>query len=53
MADEPILDAGYALFFEAILNEPLLDLELLLAIYSGSTDHSASDGAVGATSSIH
>src|SRR5688500_17850701 len=31
MADEPILDAGYALFFDALLNEPLLDLELVLA----------------------
>jgi hypothetical protein len=51
MADEPILEAGYALFFEAVVNEPLLDLELLLAIYSGSQD--SSDRSTGATSSIH
>jgi hypothetical protein len=40
MAKEPILETGYALFFDAVLNEPLLDLELLLAIYSGSDEQS-------------
>lgn len=53
MADEPILDAGYALFFEAMLSEPLLDLELLLAVYSGSKEDAASDQVLGATSSVH
>ena len=32
--DELFVDAGYALFFEAMLNEPLLDLELFRAISS-------------------
>jgi hypothetical protein len=41
MADEPILDAGYALFFDAALNEPLLDLELVLALYADSEEKSA------------
>jgi len=31
-ADERIVDAGYALFFEAMLSEPFLDLELFRAI---------------------
>ena len=45
-ADERILDAGYALFFEALLNEPFLDLELFRAT---STEpggrHAAEDAA--------
>ena len=41
MADEPIVDAGYALFFDAALNEPLLDLELVLALYADSEEKSA------------
>jgi hypothetical protein len=42
MADEPILDeTGYALFFDAVLNEPLLDLELVLALYADSDEESA------------
>jgi len=40
MANEPILEAGYALFFEAMLNEPLLDLELLLAMQDDSKESS-------------
>ena len=41
MADEPILDeTGYALFFDAVLNEPLLDLELVLALYADSDEDS-------------
>jgi len=41
MADEPFLETGYALYFEAMLNEPLLDLELLLAMQDESKEPSA------------
>ena len=41
MAEEPILDTGYALFFDAVLNEPLLDLELVLALYADSEEKAA------------
>lgn len=40
MADEPI-DTGYALFFDAVLNEPFLDVELVLALYADSEEKSA------------
>ena len=43
-ADESILDAGYALFFEAVLNDPLLDLELFRAVSSEPGGRHSADG---------
>ncbi len=43
-ADESLLDAGYALFFEAVLNEPFLDLELFRAFDTWPNGRHRSEG---------
>ena len=36
--DERLFDHGCALFFEAALDQPLLALDLMMAMHSGSTE---------------